>query len=382
MSRTEFAKYTEKIRSMLPFWFKMKKQPKESLGLQFLNITGMQLGDIEKILSYAYKQTKIDATDDHFVDIIYKVILPTYYDVDSIDTVETNLVLLEETESLYEFFNLEENYEINNDIKQPDFYYIDKDRNIIYVSEPYDRTNDNPFGKIKIRSKNDSNKTKLDEFNLSLHHVWNFFDEFGALVGCQRLFGERNLEYKKRILDVFINPANSTKIGLANGIARDLGIRENKTWENVSEDFVIKDKMVIANSITIDNKPVDMEKVCVTTDGYLFIISNPHYGKATAEVSYIRGIEMAALIDKDNIKISNELYNSDGTPTELLLHYISIIKESSSVLWGDFKYNEGMWVTNNEEFTNNHFAFIPARYDSEVKGFAKYGFSYKGRTIR
>lgn len=382
MPREEFAKYTEKIRSMLPFWFKMKKQPNESLGLQFLNIAGMELCDIEKILNYAYEQTKIDTIDDSFVDVIYKVILPTYYDIDSIDAVETNLVLLEETKSLYEFFNLEENYGLNNNIKQPDFYYIDRDRNIIYVREPYDRSNANPFGKIKIRKKKSKLEDKLEEFNLSLHHVWNFFDEFGALVGCQRLFGEKNLEYKRRILDVFINPANSTKIGLANGIARDLGVREILKWENVREDFVIKDKMLIANSITVDGKPVKIEDICVTTDGYLLIQSMPFYENDWAEVSYIRGIEMSALIDKDNVKINNELYNSDCTPTELLLHYISIIKESSSVLWGDFKYNEGMWVTNNEEFINSHFAFIPARYDSEIKGFAKYGFSHKGKTIR
>ena len=57
----EFAKYTEKIRSMLPFWFQMKKQPNDSLGLQFLNLFGMEFDDIKKIMEYAYRQTKIDS---------------------------------------------------------------------------------------------------------------------------------------------------------------------------------------------------------------------------------------------------------------------------------------------------------------------------------
>ena len=37
-----------------------------------------------------------------------------------------------------------------------------------------------------------------EEYILKLipHHVWNFFDELGALVSCPRLWQEPNIEYK------------------------------------------------------------------------------------------------------------------------------------------------------------------------------------------
>ena len=41
---------------------------------------------------------------------------------------------------------------------------------------------------------------------------------------------KKNYDYKNRILDVFKNHANSTKKGLANGIARELGLRKFKVW--------------------------------------------------------------------------------------------------------------------------------------------------------
>jgi hypothetical protein len=58
-----------------------------------------------------------------------------------------------------------------------------------------------------------------------LHSVFNELDRFGLLLGLSRLEGERNAEYKQRLLDVLVNRAGSTYRGLINGITRELGLR-------------------------------------------------------------------------------------------------------------------------------------------------------------
>lgn len=60
--------------------------------------------------------------------------------------------------------------------------------------------------------------------NLESRVVFNQFDEHGLLLGTERLPGEKNWEYKRRLLDVFSNRANSTYRGLINGITRELGL--------------------------------------------------------------------------------------------------------------------------------------------------------------
>lgn len=54
--------------------------------------------------------------------------------------------------------------------------------------------------------------------------VYNEFDSFGSLLGLERLPGERNKAYKKRLLDVFSRRASATYLGLLNGITRELGL--------------------------------------------------------------------------------------------------------------------------------------------------------------
>jgi len=57
-----------------------------------------------------------------------------------------------------------------------------------------------------------------------VYNIWNCFDEFGLLLGLSRIPEEKNYDYKLRLLDVYVNPANSTYVGLRNGISRELGI--------------------------------------------------------------------------------------------------------------------------------------------------------------
>lgn len=372
----KYAKYTERIRQKLAFWLQMKKQPGDSLGLQFLNFFGLQLDDIKNILEYAYKQISITTADITFTDIVYKVILPTYYKIENIESINTKSFILNKKEKLFDFFGLEYNYNlIDQNLNNPDYYYIDKDKKIIYVREQYDITEKYPNGQITIKRKDG----ELETFELSLHHVWNYFDEFGALLSCPRLYGEKNYDYKERILDVFKNPANSTKIGLMNGISRELGIRKHKTWIDTSEDYIIKDAMVIANQIKVNNVLIPEDEVFITPEGYLVL--KAINTKEEAEVSYVSGLEIKALTDRSNNKFNNETLKANGMPTDLMLKYIKNIKDNSSILWDDFKYNESAWVKDTEEYNVDTFGFKPATYDSDIKGFARYGFFGKGEQV-
>lgn len=56
------------------------------------------------------------------------------------------------------------------------------------------------------------------------YNVFNEFDRIGILLGLSRLENEDNISYKQRLLDVFVNRANSTYRGLINGITRELGL--------------------------------------------------------------------------------------------------------------------------------------------------------------
>lgn len=372
MKESDFARYTEKIRSMLPFWFEMKKNPNKSIGIEFLNIFGMELDEIEEILLYASKQIYIESADEDFVDLVYKVLLPSNFNVNNISMVYTNQLILERSWDLYTFFGIKKNEKnLENNISQPDYYFIDKKKKVIYVRESYDKEEDLPFGKIKVKCNN-----KEFLFELNLHHVWNFFDEFGFLVGCSRLKGEKNHEYKLRILDVFKNPANSTKRGLANGISRELGIREVKEWKDMSKDFVISEKMVLVNTILVDNNLITLDDVYITSTGEILLKGNPDKKNQSSVVSFIKSLEMYELVDINNKKLSIELYTSDATPTKLLIDYVTKIKEDTSIFWNDFKYDEDIWVREDEDYDNS-FSFLPTFLDSSIKGFSKYGYYKK-----
>jgi len=73
--------------------------------------------------------------------------------------------------------------------------------------------------------------------------AFNEFDRQGLLLGLDRLTDERNAAYKQRLLDVFVNRADSTYRGLINGITRELG-------------YSISDAMTISTLKDSDGNPL------------------------------------------------------------------------------------------------------------------------------
>jgi hypothetical protein len=91
-----------------------------------------------------------------------------------------------------------------------DYAYVDTTNQIVYTREVYDY----------IRSDDLAEPSGVP----ANHHVWNHFDEIGLMLGTPRLPIESNADYRKRLKDVFENPANSSHQGLINGLSRDLGL--------------------------------------------------------------------------------------------------------------------------------------------------------------
>jgi len=58
--------------------------------------------------------------------------------------------------------------------------------------------------------------------------IYNSFDHFGMLIGLQRLPGERNADYRARLLDVYIHRGGAHQDGLINALTRELGLNRRE----------------------------------------------------------------------------------------------------------------------------------------------------------
>lgn len=357
-----FADYTNNIVQKLPYWFKMKKNPYDSIGPLFLNAFGLEMEDVKYILEYAYEQTRIGNVDVDYLDTIYKVILPTNIDMKKVLSVSTNHILLKEVYDLTEFFNITYN---KNDYTDNDVYLYDPKRNVVFVRKQYDICNHYKNGKLIITDE----KGKI-ELPIVTHNVWNFLDEFGLLLSCNRLEGESNINYKNRILDVFENPGNSSKDGLLNAISRELNLRKNIVWQDCSKDLVINDQMVVVNKIQVNGRYISTDEVFVDEYNRIVLKGDYELTEVTKNVSYVCGIEMHSFNNKDDKKMNYEFFYSDGKPKELLLKYVQKMHEDMPIIWGKFKWDNAYWDITDEQLGG--LAYIPSNYDASIKGFVDY----------
>ena len=367
MADLRFAKHTAAILDALPYWFKIRKQSEDSIGARFLNVAGLELDDARYVLEYAYQQCYIDTADITQVDFCYKTIVPMPLKVSNLETVFANRTGLIKATSIKQFFGIDQNMR-NSGMHSFEFYYVDEKRNIIYVRQKFnaDAVHDN--GKITLNFKDGTSYVR----ELIPHPVWNFFDELGALVSCPRLFEEPNVEYKKRILDVFENKANATRDGLINGIGRELATRRNLVWATPGNDLELEDAMIVLNSIKINGEPVDPKQVFLTAAGTVLI--KAHLTQADllqcngiVNVTYVYGLEMHQLHNREDIKLYNELFTVEGKAKNTLKRYIEILNSESPIFWDNFHWNEHYWDQNEE--TVSGLGLIPHLYDASYLGF-------------
>ena len=367
-----FANYTNIIISQLPTWSKMRRNPLDSIGAHFLNVTGLEIDDMEFILNYAYEQANINTADIEQADIVYKTSLPK-------EILESDLVriiaddnLLSPSASLEEFLTSTTISKLTPEINYKNKYIIDYDDLVLYVKKPYSANTTYPNGYVSISLTRglEEEPYSVFEAKLELHHVWNFFDEFGMLFNTPRLYGEPNSEFKVRILDVFKNKSNSTRQGLSNGIARELGIRKYGVWSDTSVDFVIKDPMVMVNMIKVNDLIVPTTNIYFTSDNHIVIKKFSDDILDGAEVTYISGLEMHTFNNRNDNSFVQQLYNVDDTATDLFKHYVETIKNKIPVEWGQFKWNEGYWDIADEEMSG--FGVLPTILDGNITGFKNY----------
>lgn len=358
-----------KLCDMLPHWFKMRRDP-SSVGAQFLNVFGLTLDEVEDLLNYATSSFFIGLADTNMVDIVYKTNIPTSITEDMKVKVYGDVYVLEQTDNMRHFLtslptdplHIPELYHENP-------FYIDYKRHILYVRKPYDKELYPPYGRITLEVYDKYNRVLLkDDFDLKLHHVWNFFDEFGLLLGIPRLFGESNAEYKERILDVFRLPANSTYAGLIKGIARDLDLINKEIWPDGGADYTINADVVQTDSIEVDGELWPADKIKRDSSGRIVLKGDPTYKGKARKIRYIAGIELHELWNvKNDRELYMELYNYDGSAKPKLFQLVREISTRIPVMWGQFRWNEGLWDIADSSYSG--YGSIPSIMDAKTEGF-------------
>jgi len=220
------SRFTEQMRKMLPQWMKMAKDP-SSIGAQFLNVFGLEFEDVEYYLDFTLSNQYIDTANIGQIDIVYRLplALPVITDLEEIDTVIG--YRLDQEYGTYTFRIVDQLRDFYLADEDQDVAILDREKGILYFRPQkflIDKDRFKPLDYIEVNT--------AKHYEYYLHHIWNAFDEFGLLLGLERLYGERNAEFKERILDVFRNPGNSTKQGLINAISRDLGISQDQVKIN------------------------------------------------------------------------------------------------------------------------------------------------------
>lgn len=265
------AQFTEQMRKMLPQWMKMAKDP-QSVGAQFLSVFGMEFEEIQRYLDMVLGNQFIGTADIGQIDITYKVplALPIVTDVKEVDT-----VIVYKDNQRHSFLNVKTIRKFYMAHSDESVCILDRKLGLLYIrpgnylmegSDIY-----NPIDYVEING--------TAHYEYSLHHIWNSFDEFGLLLGIERLYGERNAEFKERILDVFRRPGNSTKEGLVNALSRELGI---------------------------EDKNIKVEEFA-------------------------------------NLAFRESLLNADGSPSKKLLSYVDQVNRVLGFTWDNMSWGEAYW---------------------------------------
>lgn len=213
-------KFTRNLMAKFPSWMKMAKDP-DSVGAQFLNVFGVTFEEFEEELNYTVQNFYIETADIDMVDILYRV--PLTKDVVSDFNLEDLDVLIGTHEgSVHEVFLFERLRHFYRRETILPAAIINREDGYLYLRVNMNAIDnrEEPFAYIEINGAR--------HYSIEYHHVWNVFDEFGFLLGLNRLKLETNEQFKNRILDVFKNPGSNTHEGIKNGLARELGLSKEE----------------------------------------------------------------------------------------------------------------------------------------------------------
>ncbi|OQY06933.1 MAG: hypothetical protein B6I28_05915 [Fusobacteriia bacterium 4572_132] len=359
MNTQEFSKYTYKIINNLPHWFKVRNNPEATKTGQFLNLMGMSYQELEEIINYIYDQNNLINANEEELNFIYKGFIPSSIKKTDDIEISSDTEILKEITDVKDFFNFS-----SAKVKFPELiisnpYYIDYSTNIIYTKKSYNK---------KIFLSVDS---KTIEIMLNEHKIWNIFDEFGHWFGLERNPNEDNYNYKTRILDIFKNEGNSSGIGLANALARELGMRINRTWDDGAKDFVIKEPMIIYNNIKVDGEIISEDEIVTNNEYDVILKGNEKYKNIKREVSYISGLEIKELNNKNDTTMYNRMHSTEETPSELKKEYAKTINSIVPLLFNSVKADVNEWNIGNVSNTGK--GILETISDAPIEPFIKYG---------
>lgn len=358
----KIAKHLEKIQKKLPTWFRMRKDP-SSVGAKFLNVMGLTLDDAKEILDYAYDQQYITTADIEQVDIVYRTGLPSTITADTDIMIRSKYMDLIRAKDLVQFLTSLKSDKLNHtEVFFDNPYYIDYEHRYIYVRRPYDKEKGKEEGEIRLVTYDANGKEVITPLKLSTHHVWNFFDEFGLLLNVPRLFGEPNVEYKERIMDVFRRPADSTERGMYHGLARELGLMKKAKWLNGGKEFMMKDARIDIEAIYVDDKPWPVSLLEVDTSGRVILTPDFMYEGQERTVSYTYGVTIHEFHNKEDLAFQDLLFDIDGHGTTMLQYYVDIVNDKVPIMWDHFVWGLSFWDVADPEATG--YGFIPTFFDA------------------
>ncbi len=369
-----FAKATSNIVGKLPYWWKIKKKPQESIGAYFLNIVGMEIDEAEYVLNYALRQIHVLTADIGQADICYRTTLPASLNKDFLITIASvDAIQLEPAKTLDEFFSgFSTESTFTPELLLQNTYYIDWETKIIYTRHTYNIDDNHPEGQVQIAIYSQNGERLANEnLKLSLHHVWNFFDEFGLLLSCPRIYGERNASYKERILDVMRFPGSANKYGMINGLARELLLKYKEVWHNGGKDLILRRPYLAEHTIMIDDRLIESYEYEIDSGGRVILLGDPLFEGYKRVVTYAAGIDLRLFWDMSDREFMNELFIPDGDATKRLRYYVQLVKDRVPIEWGQFRWNQGVW--DSFDPSNSGTACIPSFCDGSVKGWENYG---------
>jgi hypothetical protein len=356
-----YSEMTQRMADEYPNWAKVRNS-KESTGQKFLNYFGMELETVQDYLEWISEQKYISTADMDALDWVYMYQLP---DVNLTDTIKFSRLLsgveVPVLETIKEFFY--------NDTNQGGI--IDYEDNKYYTVKSY--------GNLLLTLTRGDTTTTHNVTPMN-YHIWNTFDEFGLLLGVERLHLEKNADYKERILDVFRYPSGTHDIGLTNGIARSLKLIQRKDkkgnqliWSNDNKDLYLKNttgKVIDTRTLQVDDKPLIEEEFTVDQVGNVRIFAKKE-GKSHT-VSFIYGVDKYQLYDKTNEALYRMMYEEDGQATSKLLTWVEYINTVAPIMWDRFNWDEGFWDTIDKDLTG--LGYVPNIWDSNIDVWKDYVF--------
>ncbi len=347
INRYWYSSYTQRLANEFPIWTDIRNK-KESLGQKFLNYYAIEFEGLDLEMQDMRSEKFIDTLNENMLAWIYAYPVPQLYNSDEIiiyNSADLNSRNIVYGVDLIQDFLLNVNGEA---------VIIDYAERILYSLTYYD--------KISGQVNNIDNRQTFESKGTP-HQVWNAFDEFGLLLGVNRLYLESNKDFRERIKDVFRYPANSGDLGLTHALGRELGMIKRLVWKDDTKNLYLKGNNLDARTLRLDGKALQRNEYSVDRFGHI-IIQARKSGKPRV-VTIIKDIIKHELHDKSDVILYRNMFTDEGLATDRLMTWVEYINQVAPVMWGRFNWDEGYWDTIDRKLTG--VGYIPNIWDSNIE---------------